>query len=370
MVKAAYPPATGHWSATLAVVKAIFASQMRGLKLVIDADHRFDEVLDQATMSTLFRQCGRQCRSTKKCRFYENMPGSDVKTIVVDSLTAIITPLTIQAMIDRDKGRERNLMAGFKNKALAMRRLQDAVTRWGTDVLWIYHHMDAVTQKPEITRSTVSDRNCTPTRSINMQLEVVTDGNRHGLKLHGPVVAGVGITIWDDSGCWKNMPERIEKEAYDGLSKSEQDEIEAQTPTVFPSAEVAISGVTSRVRLPMSKKHAVSTMSLSKNTSPKMPKTWQHFGLLRSISGVETPQSPSHKLASHRYSGRCTPVHRPLAFSSGRGYEAHMNTLINHSSQCSTGSCVTLYPGIERTELPLVVPFTAGSITVRLGSTV
>lgn len=246
MVKAAYPPR--HWSLVgyAGCGKSTFASQMRGPKLVIDADHRFDEVLDLSG-NDVYSISDNAADNVDPDRvaslLYENMPGSDVKTIVVDSLTAIITPLTIQAMIDRDKGRERNLMAGFKNKALAMRQLQDAVTRWGTDVLWIYHHMDARDSKArEITRSTVSETEIARlTRSINMQLEVVTDGNRHGIKIAWARRGRSGITIWDDSGSWKNMPERIEQEAYDGLSKSEQDAIEAQTPAVFPSAEVAIS---------------------------------------------------------------------------------------------------------------------------------
>ena len=71
----------------------------------------------------------------------ENMPSSQVETIIVDSLTAIITPLVVQAMVDKDAGRAKNLAAAFRTKALAMRQLQDAVTRWGTDVLWVYHLM-------------------------------------------------------------------------------------------------------------------------------------------------------------------------------------------------------------------------------------
>ena len=107
------------------------------------------------------------------------MPSSDIKTIIVDSLTAIITPLTIQAMINQEKGRERNLMAGFKTKALAMRQLQDAVTRWGTDVLWIYHLQDSRDAKAkEITRSTVSQTEIARlTRSMNVQLEILLEGN-------------------------------------------------------------------------------------------------------------------------------------------------------------------------------------------------
>ena len=49
--------------------------------------------------------------------------------------------------------------------------------------------------------------------------------------------------IPDETGCWKGMPEKIEQAVYDGLSKTEQDKIEAEAatdiPDVFESAEAA-----------------------------------------------------------------------------------------------------------------------------------
>ena len=70
-------------------------------------------------------------------------------------LCRIISPLTIQAMIDKEKG-EANLMNGFKEKALAMRQLIDAIMRWGTDCLWIYHLHDLEMERPKNTATTVS----------------------------------------------------------------------------------------------------------------------------------------------------------------------------------------------------------------------
>ena len=47
---------------------------------------------------------------------------------MVDSLTAIITPLITAAILNNDAGRNKNKVASFKPKALAMRLLQDAIT--------------------------------------------------------------------------------------------------------------------------------------------------------------------------------------------------------------------------------------------------
>ena len=49
------------------------------------------------------------------------------------------------------------------------------------------------------------------------------------------------ITLWDDTGLWKGMPERVEEAVYGGLSKDDQDKIEAATPTKFGGPEQAIA---------------------------------------------------------------------------------------------------------------------------------
>jgi hypothetical protein len=161
---------------------------------------------------------------------------------VVDSLTAIITPFVVQAMIDREKGRNRNLMAGFQKKALAMRQLQDAVTRWGTDSLWIYHLQDARdSNAASVVRSSITQTEIARlSRCINLQLQIVEDRNRRGIQIVWARRGRSGITIWDDSGSWAGMPEKIEEAVYGGLTREEQERIEQETPRVFQSAAAAL----------------------------------------------------------------------------------------------------------------------------------
>ncbi len=226
--------------------KSTFASQMNGPILVVDADHRFTEVLEE-TDQEVYELSDSPADHVNPDRIHsllaKNMPGSDVKTIVVDSLTAIITPLVVQAMVDREEKRSKNLIASFRHKALAMRQLQDAVTRWGTDVLWIYHLQKSRNDKAkEIERATVSQTELARLlRSINMQLQVVQENNRRGVQIIWARRGRSGMVIWDDSGCWKGMPEKIEAAVYDGLTKAEQDKMEEEFPIAFPNPETAIS---------------------------------------------------------------------------------------------------------------------------------
>ena len=49
------------------------------------------------------------------------------------------------------------------------------------------------------------------------------------------------MTLWDDTGTWTGMPERIEAAGYDRLSEADQERIEHEIPEVFPNPETAIT---------------------------------------------------------------------------------------------------------------------------------
>lgn len=246
MSKPEYPPRLWALVGYPGSGKSTFATQMKNPMLVVDADHRFAEVLTLAE-GDVFQLSDQPTDNvdadTITHLLADGMPSADVQTIIIDSLTAIISPLVVQALIDKDTGRAKNLAAAFRTKALAMRQLQDAVTRWGTDVLWIYHLQDARDEKArEVVKSTVSPtERARLVRSINMQLNLVQDGDRRGVKVVWARRGRSGLTLWDDTVTWAGMPERIEREVYGGLSAEDQDRIEAETPAMFPNPETAIS---------------------------------------------------------------------------------------------------------------------------------
>ena len=47
------------------------------------------------------------------------------------------------------------------------------------------------------------------------------------------------MTLWDDTGTWEGMPEKVEAAVYDGLTEADQERIEHEAPDTFPNPETA-----------------------------------------------------------------------------------------------------------------------------------
>lgn len=226
--------------------KSTFAAQMQGPLLVVDADHRFAEVARLA-LDEVFELSDEPADNVNAERIADllkaNMAGSGVKTIVVDSLTSILSPLVVEAIMDNDAGRNKNRVSAFKDKALAMRLIQDAITGFGVNTLWIYHirtGLDA--QAKERESSTISAVELARLRrSLNLQLKVVEQGEKRGVYVEWARRGRSGLTLWDETGCWRGMPEKIETAVYGGLTVEDMERIEDQTPTAFASPEDAIA---------------------------------------------------------------------------------------------------------------------------------
>lgn len=254
--------------------KSTFATQMRTPLLPIDADHRFEEVVHLA-QGDVYELSTNPADSVDPETIFrllkQNMPNSGVATVVVDSLTTIITPKVVQAVIDNDAGRSRNRMAAFKDKALSMRLLQDAVTMWGTDVLWIYHLQDSRDEQArEVTKATLSaTERARLYRSVNLELHIIQERNRRGIKVVWARRGRSGMTLWDDTSKWVGMPEKIEQAVYGGLSIEDQKKIEQEAPAVFPTEEAAIEwALTTYPGLFKNVNHGKNAFNLIKKAAP------------------------------------------------------------------------------------------------------
>jgi hypothetical protein len=227
--------------------KSTFAARMKGDVLVIDADHRITEVVRQHNLDNVLRLSKTATDNADPRRIAallkENMPGSQVGTVVIDSLTAIIAPLVSSAMLANAAGDNKNKVAAFSDKAMTLRMIQDSVTSWGVDTLWIYHLRDTRDAKANaITATSISTVELARLRrSLNMQLTVIKQGDRRGVRVDWARAGRQGMTLWDDSGSWLGMPEKIEESCYGGLSAADRAAIASALPTGFSGPDEAIA---------------------------------------------------------------------------------------------------------------------------------
>ncbi len=221
--------------------KSHFASQMKTPALVIDADARFTEQLphavgpiyqlsDEHTDNTDPDTIARQLRA--------DLPGSGVRTIVVDSLTAILRPKINAAMSDIEHGRAKNKIAAFRDKAMTMSLLQDAVTSSGADTLWIWHtHESMNAQAQKVMRASIPETELVRLRrSLNaiLRLDVGADGKRSVL-IEWARNGKSGTRLVDTAGGWRGIPELVEQTMYSEGVK------EAIAPVIFHSATEAVA---------------------------------------------------------------------------------------------------------------------------------
>jgi hypothetical protein len=214
--------------------------------LVVDADHRFTEVAGKAA-GEVYELSDNPADHINAERIAallrENMADSGVRTVIVDSLTSILSPLVVEAILDNEAGRNKNRVSAFKDKALAMRLLQDTITGWGCDVLWIYHlrsGLDSQAVQRETTSISAVEL-ARLRRSLNMQLRVVQEGNRRGIHVEWARRGRSGITLWDESNHWQNMPAKIEQAVYGGLTPEQMSALEKQKPMNFSGPQEAIA---------------------------------------------------------------------------------------------------------------------------------
>lgn len=233
-----YPPR--HWSLVgkSGTGKSMFAARLKPTIAVIDADGQFHDVAFQLGLKDAFSISDntyemREVESIVKI-LDKNMRGANVGTLVIDSITPIIKRIVTETMQDKEFAR----VTDFRVKAQAMRILIDSVTNWGTDVLWIYHTEESYDKSGNLKQST----SVTPVelarlqKHINAKLEIVVENGKYGIKVLWSRGRS-GATIWDETGLWEGMPEKLEEYMYGNLTEEERKEIVEQA--TFRSPEEA-----------------------------------------------------------------------------------------------------------------------------------
>lgn len=243
MVKSKYPRRQWSLVGYPGDGKTVFSTQLQTPLLAIDADHRYEEVfgLVDGPVNKFDNPADNVLVNRIHQQLLENMQDEKIGTIVVDSQTVIIAPLVSRAIVDNNAGANENFVAAFTAKAVAMRLLQDAVTMWGTDVLWIYHLQDGRDHKAKkvVTATIPPTELARLQRSLNARLRVVRDKAKRGIKVEWCRNGRSGTILWDTSGHWAEMPEKLEQAMYDGLSPAEIAAQQLPASFIGPKAAVA-----------------------------------------------------------------------------------------------------------------------------------
>ena len=229
--------------------KTRFASQMlqdEKIGVVVDADGRFDEAVSKELAGRFVPLSDNKedMRDAKAIRdiCYKSMPDSSVGTFIVDSVSSIIEPVILDTQRQKEEGKVKNLATAYKQKADLMKYLRDGLVRWGTDVIWIYHlrnSTDANAKKTVVT--SIPELELTRLMmDINLKLQIVVDKNeRRGVKVLFARGGRTDFVIWDDSGNWEGIRERLLNEVWGGLTEEEQTQLEGAIPTGFKTGQEA-----------------------------------------------------------------------------------------------------------------------------------
>jgi hypothetical protein len=225
-------------------------SQAKSPILVVDADHRWSEV-NHLVSGSVFTLSGNPLDNIDPDKIAElirlNIRDSGVKSIILDSLTPIIAERTIRAFRNNLNGTGgTNRVAGFADKATAVRLLQDTLTGTGADVYWIFHIYEGRDAKAAVQEKTsISTLELARIlRSCNLRVRISNERGVYTATVVWARNGRSGVVIQDQavvgSPPWTGVMEKIEAAVYDNLSPAEQEEIEKEPPAKFPSAAEAI----------------------------------------------------------------------------------------------------------------------------------
>lgn len=209
--------------------KSTFLTALRGPVVVIDADQRARELVGRGTAeiwpfsTTAYENCDPYIIAQILTRNREDF-AREVRTIAVDSVSGILTPIVARAMEGNKRGLNKNKVAAFVEKTQVLRLIQDPLANTGCDIIYIWHEEQAFDNNAKrVTHQTVPklERERLQ-RSLNALLvaDIDAEGRRRlriGWSRSG---YGHGQAFVDTAGGWAGIPEQIDA-ALAGAARQE-----------------------------------------------------------------------------------------------------------------------------------------------------
>lgn len=257
--------------------KSTLCAQMESPLIWVDSDQRADEIVGLVE-GEIYGLSDDPYDNTIPERIdgllVANMPGIKAGTIVIDSVTAILEPIITRIQADVDAGRVKNKAGAWRPKASAMKMLHN-LQRFGSDVVMIYHEYKALDANGSWRQSrTISElEEARMVKSLNMLLRTVRDGDgRFYVEVVWARNGRSGIKLYDETGHWQGMPERIEAAVYDNLTDEEQAIFGEEPPETFPTPPIAWAWAMHQVPCPF-RDEAHAQNAYEKIKRERKPKT-------------------------------------------------------------------------------------------------
>jgi hypothetical protein len=223
--------------------KSTFTTQLRDPLLVIDADGRYQEV-EHHHRGAVLAISDRPADLHDPLRIAEildeNMPNAEVGTIELDSMTPILSPIVTRILEELERGCHKNRSAAWKPKATAVRLIQDALNKWKTDFVIIYHEQERINAKgrQEVAK-TVSDlEEARLLRSLNARIRLGQDAKGRYAEVIWSRTGRTG-KVYDQQGMWKGVPERLDELIWGNLSQAEEALTNGAAPAAFADPQAA-----------------------------------------------------------------------------------------------------------------------------------
>lgn len=209
--------------------KSTFLTALRGPVVVIDADHRARELAGRGP-ADIWPFSTKPHENTDPYLIAQILMrdaeeyAREVRTIAVDSVSGILTPIIARAMAGNKRGENKNKVAAFVEKAQVLRLIQDPLAATGCDIVYIWHEETAFDNNAKrVTHQTVPDTERKRLqRSLNALLvaDIDAEGRRRlriGWSRSGH---GQGQAFVDTVGGWVGIPEQIDA-ALAGAARQE-----------------------------------------------------------------------------------------------------------------------------------------------------
>lgn len=218
--------------------KTLLASNLPGSKLVFDADGRFleqskpdDEIYFAYETPAEMMHIPNITKAIA-----ELVPGSDIKNIVIDTIT-----MPFQQLLEEAEAM--GSVNGQRHKANVMKGLRRELFAHKRNVIIIYHTHTAGDGKGNTSSKKTLSANELARLDMNVNLTLRVDiekgTGRRGVFIESNRFGHSGITVWDDTGCWEGFWEKLQIEAYKGLTWTDMNRIAASIPTTFADEPAA-----------------------------------------------------------------------------------------------------------------------------------